>query len=226
MSAPDTSDDRIAADPGLMAQALLYSHGELEGPEADAFEARLAADQTARDALCQAVQLSQTLGGMTAALPNPGYRDRVRSQLLADAAAGESIPESLTTANTWWSNLVPRYRYRGHPALWLLSGALAAVLVIRFSLEAQPPAPAAPQPVQLHASVPQAPAVAAPGAVAATVPSEPPSATTSKMADVWAELNTDDHLIRVWEQEQKRRHRVEERRVLGTEARPGHDVTH
>jgi hypothetical protein len=100
------------------------------------------------------------------------------------------------------------------------------VLVIRFSLEAQPPAPAAPQPVQLHASVPQAPAVAAPGAVAATVPSEPPSATTSKMADVWAELNTDDHLIRVWEQEQKRRHRVEERRVLGTEARPGHDVTH
>jgi hypothetical protein len=71
-----------AIDPSLAAQALLCASGELEGEEAAAFERRLAEDQSAREALVQAVQLTQALADGPPSLPNPTYRDRVRQRLL------------------------------------------------------------------------------------------------------------------------------------------------
>lgn len=108
-SAGSTGDDELAYT------ALLYASGELEGEEAVAFEQRLAEDQAARDALCQAVEYTSLASGHPPAAPDPSYRDRVRQRL--------------------------RHRRRqlqneaGHPSafgpvvLWLVLGAIAGVLM-------------------------------------------------------------------------------------------------
>jgi hypothetical protein len=61
--------------------AFLYVTGELGPAEAADFERRLGQDQSARDALCQAVQLSATLNRLSTVQPNPAYRERVRERL-------------------------------------------------------------------------------------------------------------------------------------------------
>src|SRR5438067_2523131 len=63
----------------LASQALLFASGLLHDEEADAFEVRLSEDQTAREALCQAVQLLQGRGA--ALRPDPAYRRRVLQRL-------------------------------------------------------------------------------------------------------------------------------------------------
>src|SRR5260370_4059925 len=93
------------------ALALLYANGEVEGAELADFEHRLAADQSARDALCQAVELAATLSGRGPRQPNAGYRDSVRRRLLPIGPWG------------WVSR---RRLYRGHPVFWALAGAAAA----------------------------------------------------------------------------------------------------
>jgi len=90
MSNPDAFGDRLALDPGLTALALLYTNGELEADEAGAFETRLGVDQAAREALCQAVQLTLSLGGLAPPTPHFSYRERVREQLLPNSAAGDT----------------------------------------------------------------------------------------------------------------------------------------
>ena len=76
--------DKNVAEPSLVALALLCAGGELEGDEATAFERRLAEDQAAREALAQAVQLTQSLAGRPLSLPDPAYRERVRRHLLPE----------------------------------------------------------------------------------------------------------------------------------------------
>jgi hypothetical protein len=53
----------------------------MEGEAAQAFEERLAHDQAAREALREAVQLTQTLIGGEALAPRVTYRDQVRRRL-------------------------------------------------------------------------------------------------------------------------------------------------
>jgi hypothetical protein len=109
------------ADPALAALALLCAGGELEGPEAEAFERRLSDDHAAREALAQAVLLTQAVAGRPAPLPDPAYRDRVRRRLRAGRGFGR------------------------HPAVWAGLGAVAAVLAMlalpRTSPDAQPVLP-------------------------------------------------------------------------------------
>ena len=96
----------------LALQAYLYASGELSEPERAAFEERLAVEQSAREALANAVQLSAALQGESPR-PDPSYRDRVRQRLQP----------------AWWKRLLARRSYRGHPLFWSALGAAAAVLI-------------------------------------------------------------------------------------------------
>jgi hypothetical protein len=172
----------------LAALALLYAGGELEGSEAAAFEDRLAQDQSAREALCQAVQLTQTLAGQAPLTPSASYRARVRRRLGSSSGS--------------WGWLVGHRWYRGHPALWSGLGALATVLLM-FLLGRWPPHAAAQ--AEPPSSIEQ---------VALDGPQEPPpsvSPVTSEMAKVWADLHNADHLARARLEENRRRVRAEER---------------
>jgi anti-sigma-K factor RskA len=106
----------------LALLALLYSSGELEGEEATKFEARLAVDQEARDAVAQAVQLSLTAAGERCA-PDAAWREETKRRLLQRASL--------------WQRMAGPRVYRGHPAVWSIFGALAASLVLSLM-----PAPA------------------------------------------------------------------------------------
>jgi hypothetical protein len=190
-----------AVDPNLTALALLYANGELDAPESAAFESRLGEDQSAREALCQAVQLTQGLGGARPPAPSPAYRDRVRRGL-----ANPARPRR------WWHALLRPRAYPGHPAAWLAAGALAASLLLLGGQFAQGPAPG-----------PAAGAVPRPAAQA-----EPAPATeqAGEMARIWADLHTPEHLERVRADEQRRKHRQEERRLARGEERAPRGPTH
>jgi len=95
----------------LVLKAMLYAAGELDPDESAAFELRLAEDQAARDALCQAVELTQ----LDDAGPDPAYRSQVRHRLrMRRRRLGFS--ESGFLGN--------------HPAFWAVLGAVVAVLVL------------------------------------------------------------------------------------------------
>ena len=61
-------------DPTLQATALRYAARDLTASEAAAFEARLANDQDARDALAEAVRLSAAAIGQRPPAPRPSLR--------------------------------------------------------------------------------------------------------------------------------------------------------
>jgi anti-sigma factor RsiW len=92
--------------------------------------------------------------------------------------------------------LLPR-RFRGHPAFWAGLGAAAAVLVM-LGLGAVPRLPPQPPPV-LPDSLQGA---------------RPPGGETDKAsvtAEVWAELQNPEHLLKAHDEEMRRRGRAEER---------------
>ena len=78
----------------LALQALLDASGELDAGQATVFEERLGTDQSAREALCQAVQLTLALEGHAPSRPNPAYRERVRQRLRHARACGRRWPAS------------------------------------------------------------------------------------------------------------------------------------
>jgi hypothetical protein len=112
---------------GLALTALRYAAGELPATEAAVFDAQLAADQAARDALSEAIRLSAAALGRPAPAPDPLTRaavlDRVRPTLIGRA--------------------FPRRPYRGHPLTWAgLGGVVAAGLTaVGVWLGDPPPAP-------------------------------------------------------------------------------------
>jgi hypothetical protein len=148
------------------ALALLYANGELEGPELADFEGRLAADQSARDALCQAVELAATLSGRAPQMPNAAYRNSVRRRLMPVGA---------------WGWLSRRRLYRGHPAFWALAGAAAAAILF-VAWPARAPDPTL-QPV----------ADVARTAPAGDQPSRPATPLDAE-ANVYTELSNFNHL--------------------------------
>lgn len=107
------------ADAELSLAALRYAAGEMTPADAEAFEARLADDQTARDALAEAVRLSAAASGAPAPSPDPLVRQAVAERLHP----------------TLLSRLFPRRPYRGHPMAWAgLGGGVAAAVAVTVAL--------------------------------------------------------------------------------------------
>lgn len=179
------------ADPlALEALALRYAAGRLSPAAAAAFEARLATDQEARDALAEAVHLSAAALGQEPPAPDRSFRAAIR--------------ERLRPLSGWGVRWLARRAYRGHPAVWagLGAGAVAVATVVGLELAGGPPAPvetvqapldALPLPVE---SAPHRPPVV-PAPVAAVAPAprpveaEPPAL---RAAEIWADLSTPEHV--------------------------------
>jgi hypothetical protein len=103
--------DPVPPTDDLPLTALRYAAGELPAASAAAFEARLADDQAAREALGEAIRLSAAALDRPAPDPDPLVRAAVRDALRP-------------TVLSW---LFPRRPYRGHPLAWAgLGGAVAA----------------------------------------------------------------------------------------------------
>lgn len=109
-----TSEPAHPTDPSLALLALRYAAGELDPAEGELFEARLGVDQSARDAVAEAVRLSAAASGLPAPTPDPLVREATREKLNP----------------TWVSQLLRRRPYRGHPIAWAgVGGSIAAVIV-------------------------------------------------------------------------------------------------
>lgn len=184
-----------APPPDLALEALLYASGELEGAEAVAFEERLGADQAAREALCQAVHLSQTVGRQPAPGPDRSGRERVRQRLRQPSR---------------WEWLLHRRTYRGHPALWVAVGAAAAVLLVIGLAQLPPnlmarPHPPLPPPREGEPVVP-------------TPLAEPAHLASTEVPAAWTTLPMTERLSKARDEEMRRRLRNEERQRLSKPA--------
>lgn len=204
----------------LSTLAFLYARGELGAEQARRFEERLESERPAQEALCQAVQVAHALEGRVGPLPHPVYRDRVREEL--KPARGWLGP-----LDSLWSWLGSRRIYRGHPAFWGLTGALAACVL--FGLLGLPlPAPA-PAPAPLAAEGRQEARAEEAGRItpAATpvppvrdVAPSPAQLSAAEIAQTFARLHNSKHLARALEEENRRKVRAEDRRLVRGEDRP------
>ena len=69
-------------DPSVLeATALRYAARDLSPAQCEAFEARLAGDQSARDALAEAVRLSAAALGRGSPPPDRGLRSLIRERI-------------------------------------------------------------------------------------------------------------------------------------------------
>jgi hypothetical protein len=168
-------------DTALAFQAFLYASGEMDGPEAALFETRLGEDQAARDALCQAVQLSYPQAGPFSLQPDPAYREQVRRRVQRRPG--------------WWRWLTRKRSHRGHPAAWTGLGVIAA-LGVTWALSQGWPAPGPKYAPRVEQPSVQAKYQAQPlrttGARDSKSEPVPESVadTTAAEAKVWAELQT------------------------------------
>jgi hypothetical protein len=115
--------------------------------------------------------------------PDPAYRVQVRRRLRPAR----------------WLRLLDRRSYPGHPLLWAVAGAAASLLLALTVLRPAPEIhvverPAEPRPAPEHPD-----AVAEDG--------------LGDMAFIWAELSTPDHVLRTHAEEQRRKTRLEDRRL-------------
>jgi hypothetical protein len=181
-------------DPTLQATALRYAAGDLDPKEVSAFEARLADDQDARDALAEAVRLSAAAIGQKSPAPHPSFRGIIRARL---GLLG----------------------YRGHPIAWAGLGAavVAVCALVAVSLadrDAPEDAVAAPTTPVVAEVAPPAPhvdhATVAPLAPDAHVAVEPaPGACEDRsVAEIWADLSNHDHVEKARDDEMRWRQRV------------------
>jgi hypothetical protein len=191
-------------DPNLPATALRYAAGDLTPEETAAFEAQLAEDQDARDALAEAVRLSAAAIGQKPPTPHPSFRAAMRARL----------------------GLVA---YRGHPFRWVALGAtaVAACTLVALALggrAADAPgtaiaAPAVPAEVE---AIP-APRAVEPAALAtAPHPNEAGAAADAttgaacggeqprSVAEIWADLSTPEHVEKARDDELRWRNRARE----------------
>jgi len=190
-------------EPTLQAAALRYAAGDLSPDEVAAFEARLAEDQDARDALAEAVRLSAAAIGQKPPAPHPSFRTAIRARLGLMA-------------------------YRGHPFAWagLGAAAVAACTLIGLSLADRADAPEAatvtPAPTgPLEPSL-GPPAVETPSPAVAPLPREsgvsvaaehaPAGAacgdSSRSVAEIWADLSTPDHVEKARDDEVRWRQHV------------------
>jgi hypothetical protein len=189
-------------DPTLQGTALRYAAGDLSPAEADAFEARLAADQDARDALAEAVRLSAAAIGQKPPAPDPSVRAASRARLV-------------------WRD------YRGHPLAWVALGAAAVAVCTLVALTLADHNPPDPAPLAGPRSAPTRPEGAPPPhaadrhAAPAPLPHETtapvvaditPPATCGddcrSVAEIWADLSTPEHVEKARDDELRWRQRM------------------
>jgi hypothetical protein len=184
-------------DPTLQATALRYAAGDLTPEEVAAFEARLAEDQDARDALAEAVRLSAQAIGQKPPAPHPSFRTAIRARL----------------------NLRV---YRGGPLAWVSLGAAAVAACTIIGLALAGPEPGAPgvpvaaAPVEARpappAAEPAAPPVVAPQPVEPEVPVlADQNASSCSVAEIWADLSNHESMEKARDDELRWRHRVRDR---------------
>ncbi|MBP3958542.1 hypothetical protein J8F10_25110 [Gemmata sp. G18] len=191
-------------EPTLQTTALRYAAGDLNPNESAAFEAQLADDQDARDALSEAVRLSAAAIGQKPPTPNPSFRAILRARLNWDHS-------------------------RGHPLAWAATGAavVAACTFIGLALAdstepvAGAPANVAPVPPTEEAPNPRS----AEGAESAAAPEQHEQSAQGIMehlasspcvgtdasrsvAEIWADLSTHDQVEKVRDDEQRWRQKM------------------
>ncbi len=116
MPRPEPTDE-------LALLALRYAAGELAGDAATAFEERLATDAAARELLGETVRLSAAVAGVPLPAPRAGTLATIQDRLFP----------------TPFRRLFPSRTYRGHPAVWVGLGSLAAGLfALAIELTADP----------------------------------------------------------------------------------------
>jgi hypothetical protein len=179
-------ETNVNGDANVAWQAFLYASGELDEKQALAFEDRLGNDQAAREALSMAAQLAVLPGLSPPLRPNPDYRDVVHLRLKHREDGSVRI--------------LSRRAYRGHPLLWGLVGAAAAVLIMVGLGQAGVQIPIG---LASKASVAQVPVPQVDVDEDATVPS-------LEAANVWAEISQSDHLLKAHGDELRRKTRSAE----------------
>ena len=195
----------------LEATALRYAARDLPPADAAAFEARLAYDQDAREALAEAVRLSAAALGQEPPAPHRSFRVLIR--------------ERLRPLTGWLSQRLARRAYRGHPFAWAGAGAAAVVVAILAAGpfdEDQPDATGSgPQPVAEAPAPPPAEMVparqlaSAPGTPVNAVKVDGVSATAAsddkaRRAEIWAELSTPDHVEKAHDDDARWRQRLKD----------------
>ena len=210
-------------EPNLQATALRYAAGDLTPAEASEFEALLAVDQRARDALSEAVRLSAAALGQSVPAPDRSLRAAIRERLLG-------------CCPTW----LARRAYRGHPLAWAGLGAVAvaACTVIGLALAER-----------THPAAPVASGQASPGSGAIALAPEPHTAALvppprdatptpheteslvaiapaptpcgaggaecgSSVAEIWAQLSTPEHVEKAHDEELKWRQKLHNAAML------------
>lgn len=168
---PDPTTEPLA----LEATALRYAARTLTPPESAAFEARLADDQSARDALSEAVRLSAAALKQDAPSPARGLRRLVRNRLVS----------------------------RMSPVAWvgLGAGVVAAAALFAVQIADRPATPvvatAVPPPAP---QLPPAPVAR----LEEPEPAPAEHADDMlKAAEIWAELSTTDHVEKTHDDEAK-----------------------
>ena len=203
-------------DPTLQTVALRYAAGDLSPAETASFEARLADDQDARDALSEAVRLSAAALGQEPPTPDRSFRSAIRERLTG-----------------WCPSWLARRAYRGHPFVWFGFGAAAVAACTVFALSVADREPL-PTPAPARATVPPAPPAVPPAAVAIaptprpTPPETPPgnprdtdttaiAATPAacdppvdgrSVAEIWADLSTPEHVGKAHDEELRWRNKL------------------
>lgn len=199
----------------LEATALRYAARDLPPADAAAFEARLAYDQDAREALAEAVRLSAAALGQEPPAPHHSFRAIIRDRL-----------RPLTGGVSRW---LVRRAYRGHPLAWTGAGAavVAAVLWAAGPFDEGGPDVARPEP-QSVAEAPAAPIASIP---AGTVPARQLASApinrenvvkvdgvsaavgtddAARRAEIWAELSTPEHVEKAHDDDARWRQRLKD----------------
>jgi hypothetical protein len=184
-------------DPDLQGTALRYAAGDLSPAEASAFEARLADDQAARDALAEAVRLSAQAIGQAPPAPRASVRAALRHRLSLRA-------------------------YRGSPLAWsgLGAAAVAACTILGLTLagagEPTGRAPDAPASADVKSPPRAEPRerAAAPSPVDSVLASAArprPAAGDDprrSVAEIWADLSSHEGVEKARDAEVRWRHHV------------------
>lgn len=174
-------------DPTLPTTALRYAAGDLSPTEVEAFEALLAENQDARDALSEAVRLSAAALGQPAPAPARSSRARVRARL------GLS--------------------YRG-PLMWSALGAAvvaAGALVAVYAADRADPLADEPA-VPAATDIPPLVRNDAPAPQEAVAVADPPDAVDERsVAEIWADLSSHDGVEKAHEDEMRWRQKVRDR---------------
>jgi hypothetical protein len=201
----------------LQSIALRYAARDLNPRETSTFEARLANDQVARDALSEAVRLSAAALGQAPPVPHHSFRAAIHERLLG-----------------WWPGWLARRSYRGHPIAWAGLGAttVAVCLILGLSLaqtELKKDSPASANNTHVQSgntsennrdtlgsrsAVPETETIAPMprelGVVASSANCTDEHSGKPSVAEIWAELSTPDHIEKVHEEELRWRHKLRE----------------